>query len=152
MVVTLRPATAETGVTHERVARPSMCTVQAPHWAMPQPNLVPVMCSSSRITHSSGVSGSAWTVTARPLMVSWVDMDWSWSADRNGRSEARLDEQVPAAPAKLPSAILAAAPGPGRAHASATGLQYAPIAAIILDGNAIYLFFVASGRMKRDFA
>ena len=42
MVVTCLPATAETGVTHERIGLPSRCTVQAPHSAMPQPNLVPV--------------------------------------------------------------------------------------------------------------
>jgi hypothetical protein len=40
------------------MATPSMCTVQAPHWAMPQPNLVPVKPSVSRSTHSNGVSGS----------------------------------------------------------------------------------------------
>ena len=44
MVVIFLPCAAETGVTHERVAWPSMCTVQAPHSAMPQPNLVPVSC------------------------------------------------------------------------------------------------------------
>jgi len=27
---------------HERVATPSTWIVQAPHWAMPQPNFVPV--------------------------------------------------------------------------------------------------------------
>ena len=57
-----------TGVMQERVGRPSTCTVQAPHMPMPQPNLVPVRPTSSRITHSSGVSSSASTVTARPLM------------------------------------------------------------------------------------
>jgi hypothetical protein len=44
IVVICRPAAAVTGVTHERVAWPSRCTVQAPHSAMPQPNLVPVSC------------------------------------------------------------------------------------------------------------
>ena len=42
MVVIFLPATAEMGVTQERVAAPLTCTVQAPHCAMPQPNLVPV--------------------------------------------------------------------------------------------------------------
>jgi len=32
----------DTGVAQARIACPSMCTVQAPHEAMPQPNLVPV--------------------------------------------------------------------------------------------------------------
>src|SRR2546430_2388217 len=38
---------------------PSTCTLQAPHWAMPQPYLVPVSPSVSRNTHSSRVSGPA---------------------------------------------------------------------------------------------
>ena len=42
MVVIFLPATAATGVTQERSGAPSTCTVQAPHCAMPQPNLVPV--------------------------------------------------------------------------------------------------------------
>src|SRR6185369_11787119 len=46
---------------------PSTCTVQAPHRPCPQPNLVPVKPSSSRITQSSGVSGSAWALTALPF-------------------------------------------------------------------------------------
>ena len=31
------------GTRQERVAAPSKCTVQAPHWPMPQPNFVPVI-------------------------------------------------------------------------------------------------------------
>ena len=50
-----------TGNTQERVARPLTCTVQAPHWAMPQPYLVPVRPRVSRSTHNSGVPGSAST-------------------------------------------------------------------------------------------
>src|SRR5207248_8898236 len=69
MVVTRRPATEPTGVMHDRVARPSRCTVQAPHWAMPQPYLVPVSPSVSRRTQSSGVSGASDTVRGRPLTV-----------------------------------------------------------------------------------
>src|SRR6202011_815170 len=56
-----------TGVMQERVATPSTCTVQAPHSAMPQPNLVPVMPSTSRNTHSSGVSPSTSTLWVLPL-------------------------------------------------------------------------------------
>ena len=33
--------TAETGVRQERTGLPFRCTVQAPHWPMPQPYLVP---------------------------------------------------------------------------------------------------------------
>ena len=54
---------------HERTARPSMSTVHAPHAAMPQPNLVPVRPSVSRIAHSSGVSGSTSTTRSLPLTV-----------------------------------------------------------------------------------
>jgi hypothetical protein len=46
----------------ERVASPSMCTVQAPHKAMPHPNFVPVIPSVSRKTHSSGMLGLTSTV------------------------------------------------------------------------------------------
>src|SRR5262249_53689854 len=37
----------------ERTARPSMCTVHAPHMPMPQPNFVPLSPISSRMTHRS---------------------------------------------------------------------------------------------------
>ena len=53
----------------ERTALPSIWTVQAPHRPEPQPNLVPVSFRCSRTTHSSGVSGSASTVTALLLIV-----------------------------------------------------------------------------------
>ena len=56
MVVMSLPAAADTGTEQERIATPSMWTVQAPHWAMPQPNFVPVNPSSSRSAHSSGMS------------------------------------------------------------------------------------------------
>src|SRR5229473_7718196 len=55
------------GVIQERVAAPSTCTVQAPHSAMPQPNFVPVMPSTSRNTHKSGLSPSTSTVRSTPL-------------------------------------------------------------------------------------
>jgi hypothetical protein len=42
MVRTDLPIAIEAGTLHERVARPSMWTVHAPHWPMPQLNLVPV--------------------------------------------------------------------------------------------------------------
>ena len=61
MVVIRLLSTALTGSTQERVARPSTCTVQAPHWAMPQPYFVPVRPRLSRSTHNRGVDGSAST-------------------------------------------------------------------------------------------
>src|SRR5262245_58962149 len=60
-------STALTGSTHERVARPLICTVQAPHCAIPQPYFVPVRPMVSRRTHSSGVPGSASTWYDRPF-------------------------------------------------------------------------------------
>src|SRR2546421_1468148 len=56
MVVIFFPATAATGVTHERIGCPSRCTVQAPQSAMPQPNFVPVRPTTSRSTHRTGMS------------------------------------------------------------------------------------------------
>src|SRR5258707_14649534 len=70
MVVICAPATALRGTEQDRVATPLICTVQAPHWAMPQPYLVPVMPSVSRSTHSRGVSGSTSTLWDWPLMMS----------------------------------------------------------------------------------
>src|ERR1043166_2819131 len=69
MVVICLPTASLTSTLHERVATPSMWTVQAPHWAMPQPYLVPVRPTFSRIAHNSGVEGSTSTSCAVPLMV-----------------------------------------------------------------------------------
>src|SRR5580698_5852028 len=69
MVVTDLPATSDSGIEHERTASPSICTVQAPQAAMPQPNLVPVSLRCSRNTQSSGVSGAASTSCRCPLTV-----------------------------------------------------------------------------------
>src|SRR5258707_14686049 len=49
-----------------------MCTMQAPHSPVPQPNLVPVSLRPSRTTQSSGVSGGASTDTALPFTVKFV--------------------------------------------------------------------------------
>src|SRR3954451_695800 len=67
MVVTYAPSTLSTEVMQDRVATPSTCTVQAPHSAMPQPNFVPVIPSTSRSTQSSGVSSSTSTLCVFPL-------------------------------------------------------------------------------------
>src|SRR5579871_6259973 len=70
MVVTDLPETKETGMAQERTASPSICTVQAPQAAMPQPNLVPVIFRCSRSTHKSGVLASAIVTSLRsPLTV-----------------------------------------------------------------------------------
>lgn len=67
MVVTLLPATLETGVMQDRIACPFRWTVQAPHSAIPQPNFVPVIPSVSRKTQSSGIAGLTLTVCALPF-------------------------------------------------------------------------------------
>ena len=68
MVICL-PAASLTGTPQERIATPSIWTVQAPHCAMPQPYLVPVSPTFSRIAQSSGVSASTSTLIVLPLIV-----------------------------------------------------------------------------------
>src|SRR5712671_8224080 len=80
MVVILLPTAAERGVEHDRAGAPFTCTVQAPHNAMPQPYLVPVMLRWSRRTQRRGVSGSASTDTPLPLtfrVVIWIPREKS---------------------------------------------------------------------------
>jgi hypothetical protein len=74
MVVIFLPATLDMGVTQERAATPSICTVQAPHNAMPHPNFVPVMFNVSRSTQSSGISGATSTVCGLPFSTKLMDM------------------------------------------------------------------------------
>src|ERR1044071_5982482 len=61
---------AESGSEQERITSPLMCTEQAPHCAMPQPYLVPVRPTCSRMTHKSGVSSSTFTSRTLPLIFS----------------------------------------------------------------------------------
>ena len=72
MVVTDLPAISEIWVWQEKARLPSMCTMQAPHRPVPQPNLVPVSLSPSRITHSKGVAGGASVDAALPFTVKLV--------------------------------------------------------------------------------
>src|SRR5262252_10434600 len=72
MVVMECPTAALTGITQDRRGTPSRCTVQAPHNATPQPNLVPFMPSRSRNTHNRGLSGSASTECDVPLILSVI--------------------------------------------------------------------------------
>src|SRR5579872_4261723 len=69
MVVTDLPATAESGVTHEKARSPSMCTMQAPQSPIPHPNLVPVNPNCSRRHHSSRELPSRSADTGLPLRV-----------------------------------------------------------------------------------
>src|SRR5579871_6664935 len=70
MVVTCAFAAMDTVVMQDRSARPLICTVQAAHWPMPQPYLVPCSLSMSRSAHNRGISAGASRVTGRPLTVS----------------------------------------------------------------------------------
>src|SRR2546426_2436830 len=51
-------AAADTVTEQERTDLPSISTVQAPHWASPQPNFGPFSSRSLRRTYRSGVSGA----------------------------------------------------------------------------------------------
>src|ERR1700687_462174 len=69
-----------TGTLQERIAVPSIWTVQAPHCAMPQPYFVPVRATFSRIAQSSGVSGSTSTSKVLPLIVRFaIAIPFFWS-------------------------------------------------------------------------
>src|SRR5207247_2572961 len=70
MVVIFLPAASPTIMEQERAASPSICTVQAPHSARPQPYLVPVSPTKSRIAHNRGIFGSTLSSIVRPLMLS----------------------------------------------------------------------------------
>src|SRR5579859_4661875 len=59
MVTIGLPVAVATGVWQDRVATPSMWTVQAPQSPMPQPYFVPVMFSKSRSTQRRGIAGSS---------------------------------------------------------------------------------------------
>src|SRR6185295_22537 len=65
--VVTSPLTLDVGVTHDRVATPSMITVHAPHCPRPQPNRGPCRSRSLRRIYSSGVEGSMSTVRVVPL-------------------------------------------------------------------------------------
>src|SRR5712691_4215645 len=67
IVVILEVPMLSIGVMQERGAKPSICTVQAPQSATPQPDFVPFMPSTSRNTHRRGVSPSTSTVRSTPL-------------------------------------------------------------------------------------
>src|SRR5262249_19909690 len=54
-----------------------MCTMQAPHRPVPQPNLVPVSFRPSRITHNNGVAGgasvdAAWPFTVKSIGIAYL--------------------------------------------------------------------------------
>ena len=73
-IVDAKALTELTGVMQARRGTPSMCTVHAPHIAIPHPNFVPVSARMSRRTQRSGVSSSTSTVCAAPLIESSCGM------------------------------------------------------------------------------
>src|SRR3954453_15040054 len=72
MVVTSRPTTSETEVTHARTASLSTIMVHAPHRAWPQPYFVPVNPASSRRNQRSGRSGSPSQLRSWPLIFTLI--------------------------------------------------------------------------------
>src|SRR5689334_7140935 len=94
MVVIFFPTAALTGNEHERTGAPSMCTVQAPHCAMPQPYLVPVRPACSRIAHYRGVLSSTSTSTVLPLMDSRAIFSSSGSQLTIPASAANLNFRI----------------------------------------------------------
>src|SRR6266849_3003643 len=99
-VVIFVSTTARAGVTQERTGFPSTSTVQAPHCAMPHPNLAALSSRSLRRTYSKGVSGAAATVRRRPLTVSvtaivfppWVG---TWVGEGMAQLPAHLSRNPP---------------------------------------------------------
>src|SRR5262245_54804531 len=71
-----------------------MCTVQAPHRPVPQPNLVPVSLRPSRITHNNGVAGGASVDAALPFTVKSMAMVSS-RGSRGVRCAVDLSNDVP---------------------------------------------------------
>src|SRR6266404_8444511 len=75
MVRICAPSRAPIGTEHDRMAVPLICTVQAPHCAIPQPNFVPVKPITSRSTQRSGVSGSIPICRDAPLMLIVINVN-----------------------------------------------------------------------------
>src|ERR1700681_3927771 len=89
MVVICLPATVLTGIGQERIATPSTWTVQAPHCAMPQPYLVPVMPIVSRNTQSKGVESSTSALWYWPLIDSEIVLRLPFRRHRRGEKNIR---------------------------------------------------------------
>ena len=61
-MVVMAPVADDTGVRQDRIGRPSISTVHAPHIPIPQPYFDPFRSRLSRNTQSNGVSADASTV------------------------------------------------------------------------------------------
>src|SRR3972149_323755 len=67
MVVTSLPSAWRASTVQDLTAMPSISTVQAPHWLVSQPILVPVRPSTSRRYPTSNKGGSIWWVRSMPF-------------------------------------------------------------------------------------
>src|ERR1700678_2974697 len=90
MVVIFRSPIEPIGSRHERTGSPSICTVQAPHCAIPQPNFVPVSPITSRNAHRSGVSAATSKVCRCPLTSIVIDILASHSRSATKRKHSSL--------------------------------------------------------------
>src|SRR5215472_12214975 len=106
IVVTDLPAISETWVWHENARSPSICTMQAPHRPVPQPNLVPVSFSPSRITHNNGVAGGASVDAALPFTVKVVVIFFSLQ-NRRGRAVGVTNDRKVERLSSMPAASIA---------------------------------------------
>jgi hypothetical protein len=88
------PETLAIGVMHDRLASPLMCTVHAPHSAIPQPNFVPVMFSVSRNTHNKGICGSTSTVVDFPFRVKVTAIIASFGLEKISYTILAMDENL----------------------------------------------------------
>src|SRR5206468_12343692 len=161
MVVICFPVAAATGVTQERIGRPSTCTVQAPHSAMPQPNLVPVRPITSRSTHKSGMSAGTSTVRTLPLMlnvtmalVSEVSYGICLPGGRRGRvvgPAARPDNRLEPPPFRVTRpAVLAPSRPAARRGAPRNSLGRSVISEVHPDGEGSLHHYVDVSVCRRN--
>src|SRR5450756_68400 len=98
-VVIALPAARPAGVWHDLALRPSISTVHAAQYPIPQPYFVPCSPSTSRSTHNSGLAAKRSSTSASaPFTFSFTRTSWAWgagdgdtsSADRTANDHARL--------------------------------------------------------------
>src|SRR5262245_20972507 len=93
MVVIAAPVMSLIALTQDRIASPFLCTVQAPHSAMPQPNFAPVSFNSSRRYQSNGISGSPSNERSIPLTLSRTIFSSPFNQE-NPKSEYSKSETI----------------------------------------------------------
>src|SRR4051812_40247112 len=72
IVVRLAPSACTANTVHDLTARPSISTVQAPHWLVSQPTCVPVRFKCSRRKCTSSTRGSTCALRTRPFTVTAI--------------------------------------------------------------------------------